>query len=291
MIRFEFGKIMESFVDWLYERFSVVFDLISAVVDFVVSAFQTILTGLPPGVVLALLVVLIHLLYSRGNKTLSKPAFKQSLPMVLFAVLGSLLIMSFRMWEETMYTMALVISSAFLALLLGMPLGVLTAKNNRLEQIVRPILDFMQTMPPFVYLIPAIIFFGVGNVPGVVATVVFALPPAVRFTNLGIRSVPKEVVEATESFGATRKQLLFKVQLPLAKPTILAGINQVIMLSLSMVVIASMVGAKGLGAKVYQGITSLNLALGFEGGMGIVVLAILLDRLTQAAGNLKKKNK
>lgn len=191
-------------------------------------------------------------------------------------------------WEETMLTFALVVASAILALLIGIPLGIWAAKRDRVDNTIRPILDFMQTMPPFVYLIPAILFFSVGNVPGVVATVVFALPPGVRFTSLGIRNVQPDVVEAAWSFGASNKQLLYKVQLPLAKSTILAGVNQVIMLSLSMVVIASMVGAAGLGQAVYKGILTANIALGFEAGMGIVVVAIILDRITQALGDSAK---
>lgn len=191
-------------------------------------------------------------------------------------------------WEDTMLTFALVVSSAILALLIGIPLGIWAAKSDRVNDTVRPVLDFMQTMPPFVYLIPAILFFSVGNVPGVVATIVFALPPGVRFTSLGIRNVQPDVVEAAWSFGASNRQLLYKVQLPLAKSTILAGVNQVIMLSLSMVVIASMVGAAGLGQAVYKGILTANIALGFEAGMGIVVVAIILDRITQALGDSSK---
>lgn len=195
-----------------------------------------------------------------------------------------LVVFSHSYWEETMLTLALVVASTFLALVIGIPLGVWASRNDRVEFTLRPILDFMQTMPPFVYLIPAILFFSVGNVPGVVATVVFALPPGVRLTSLGIRSVQPDVVEAAHSFGSSDRQLLFKVQLPLAKPTIMAGVNQVIMLALSMVVIASMVGAAGLGASVYKGILKADVALGFEAGIGIVIIAVLLDRITQQIG-------
>jgi len=182
----------------------------------------------------------------------------------------------------TTQTMALVISASIIALLIGIPLGIWASRSDRAESVIRPILDFMQTMPAFVYLIPAILFFGVGNVPGIVATVIFALPPAVRLTNLGIRGVQEDVVEASIAFGSTKRQLLYKVQIPLAMPTILAGVNQVIMLSLSMVVIASMVGAGGLGQAVYRGILKADVGLGFEAGLGIVILAIILDRLTQS---------
>ncbi|HSH20984.1 MAG TPA: ABC transporter permease subunit, partial [Draconibacterium sp.] len=170
----------------------------------------------------------------------------------------------------------------------GIPLGIVAARNNTSDAIIRPVLDLMQTIPAFVYLIPAIFFFSVGNTPGVIATVIFSLPPAVRLTSLGIKNVPSDVIEAGRAFGATEKQILFKIQLPLAKPTILAGINQVILLALSMVVIASMVGAKGLGSIVYQGIQQNNIAKGFESGLGIVILAIILDRITQS---IAKNNK
>jgi glycine betaine/proline transport system permease protein len=198
------------------------------------------------------------------------------------AGLALLFLMDF--WEETMKTLALVVTSAILALIIGIPLGIQTARSETMERIVRPILDFMQTMPAFVYLIPAILFFSVGNVPGVVATVVFALPPAVRLTNLGIRTVQQDVVEAAKAFGASERQLLYKVQIPLALPSILAGVNQVIMLSLSMVVIASMVGAAGLGQAVYKSILQADIGLGVESGLGIVIIAIVLDRITQAIG-------
>ncbi|WP_246222886.1 ABC transporter permease [Draconibacterium halophilum] len=193
-----------------------------------------------------------------------------------------MLIWAMGYWEEAIQTTTLVIVATIIALLFGIPLGIWAARSNTANAIIRPILDLMQTMPAFVYLIPAIFFFSVGNTPGVIATVIFSLPPAVRLTSLGIRNVPSDVIEAGHAFGATDKQILFKIQLPLAKTTILAGINQVILLALSMVVIASMVGAKGLGAIVYQGIQQNDIAKGFESGLGIVVLAIILDRITQA---------
>jgi len=199
-----------------------------------------------------------------------------------------LIVMQQSYWEDTMLTLALVVSSALLALVIGIPLGIWASRSDRVAETVRPILDFMQTMPPFVYLIPAILFFSVGNVPGVVATVVFSLPPGVRLTNLGIRGVQPNVVEAARSFGSSDRQLLYKVQLPLAKPTIMAGINQVIMLALSMVVIASMVGAAGLGQAVYKGILTADVALGFEAGLGLVLVAILLDRISQQLGGVSK---
>jgi glycine betaine/proline transport system permease protein len=190
-------------------------------------------------------------------------------------------------WKEAIQTTTLVLVSTIIALVIGIPFGILSAKSNAADAVIRPVLDFMQTMPAFVYLIPAIFFFSVGNTPGVIATVIFSLPPAVRLTNLGIRTVPGDVIEAGRAFGANEKQILYKIQLPLAMPTILAGINQVILLSLSMVVIASMVGARGLGSIVYQGIQQNDIAKGFESGLGIVVLAIILDRITQSLANKK----
>jgi glycine betaine/proline transport system permease protein len=226
---------------------------------------------------------------SKGRKVFSKAAWKAGGGIAIFTVLGLLLLHMMGYWEETMQTIALILVSAIIALAIGIPLGVWASRNNAVDHIIRPILDFMQTLPPFVYLIPAIIFFSVGNVPGVVATIVFALPPAVRLTNLGIRNVQQDVVEASKAFGCTKRQLLFKVQIPLAKPTILAGVNQVIMLALSMVVIASMVGAGGLGQSVYRGILQADMGLGFEAGLGIVILAIFLDRVTQALGISRKQ--
>ncbi|MFW5969909.1 MAG: ABC transporter permease, partial [Halofilum sp. (in: g-proteobacteria)] len=202
----------------------------------------------------------------------------------IFTIISMFLFFQMELWAETMSTLAIVLSASFVALLIGGPLGIAMARSDKVEMIVRPVLDFMQTMPPFVYLIPAAIFFGLGNVPGTIATVVFAMPPAVRLTNLGIRQVHEENIEAGLAFGCTPRQLLTKVQLPLAMPTIMQGVNQTIMLSLSMVVIASMIGAGGLGDTVLTGIQRLNVGLGFEGGLGVVMIAILLDRITQTFG-------
>jgi glycine betaine/proline transport system permease protein len=188
------------------------------------------------------------------------------------------------LWTLTMSTLALVLSSVVIALILGVPLGIWSSKSDKVWNVMRPVLDFMQTLPAFVYLIPAVLFFRLGPVPGVVATLVFSLPPAVRLTNLGIRQVPKEIKEAALSFGCTSRQMLVKAELPVALPTIMAGINQTIMLALSMVVIAGMIGAGGLGNEVLRGITQLRIDVGFEGGIAIVILAIFLDRVTQALG-------
>jgi glycine betaine/proline transport system permease protein len=210
--------------------------------------------------------------------------------LALFTVVGCWLIQSMGFWDPMIQTLALVLSATAFALLLGVPLGIASAASPMVDRISKPILDFMQTMPAFVYLIPAVLFFGLGKVPGAIATLIFAMPPAVRLTSLGIRGVPAEVVEAAQSFGSTPMQLLFKAQLPIALPTILAGLNQTIMLALSMVVIGGMIGAGGLGEVVLSGITQLKIGLGFESGLSVVILAIYLDRLTQSIGSFNGKS-
>ncbi len=201
-----------------------------------------------------------------------------------FTLMGFVLVLSMGYWVPTMETLALVMAATFFALLIGVPAGIWSARSVVAHQVIRPVLDFMQTMPAFVYLIPAVLFFGLGRVPGAIATLIFAMPPAVRLTALGIRQVPEEVVEAAQAFGATSSQLLMKAQLPIAMPTILAGLNQTIMLALSMVVIGGMIGAGGLGAEVLSGITQMKIDVGFESGIAVVVLAIFLDRITQRLG-------
>lgn len=205
-----------------------------------------------------------------------------------FAGLSLGLVWTLGLWPAMIETLSLVVTATLIALVMGIPAGIAMAKSDATEQAIRPVLDFMQTMPAFVYLIPAAMFFGLGQVPGVFATIIFAMPPAVRLTNLGIRQVPKELVEAGIAFGCTPRQLLFKVQMPTALPSIMAGVNQTIMLALSMVVIASMIGAGGLGNEVLRGIQRLDIGLGFEGGLAVVILAILLDRLTQSFGSAQR---
>jgi glycine betaine/proline transport system permease protein len=192
-------------------------------------------------------------------------------------------------WPQTMVTLALIIAATVISLVLGLPLGIWAARSDRVAAIVRPTLDFMQTMPAFVYLIPAAMLFGLGRVPGVLATVIFAMPPVVRLTSLGIRQVNKEQVEAGITFGCTPTQVLFKVQIPGAMPSIMAGINQTIMMALSMVIIASMVGAGGLGNDVLASIQRLDIGLGFESGLAVVLLAIMLDRITETFGAQGKR--
>ena len=202
----------------------------------------------------------------------------------LFCAASLLLIANMGFAHQTVVTLALIFSATLISLTLGIPLGIWAGRNDNAEAIIRPILDFMQTMPAFVYLIPAAMFFGLGRVPGVIATVIFAMPPVVRLTSLGIRQVNKEQVEAGIAFGCTPTQLLFKVQIPSAMANLFAGINQTIMMALSMVIIASMVGAGGLGNDVLSSISRLDIGLGFESGLGVVLLAIMLDRITESFG-------
>lgn len=264
------GDWVEAGVDWVQENLTGVLDGISDGLGLVVNTFEDGLLAIPP-ILLALVIVGIA-------------CWRVGWRFGVFALTAMVLIFGMEIWTETVSTLALVIGSSLVALAIGIPVGITMARSDMVEAIVRPILDFMQTMPPFVYLIPAAIFFGLGKVPGSIATLIFAMPPAVRLTNLGIRQVSREHVEAGQAFGCTDRQLLFKVQLPLAMPSIMAGVNQTIMLALSMVVIASMIGAGGLGNTVLTGIQRLNVGLGFEGGLGVVLLAILLDRITQSFG-------
>ena len=270
------GQYIESAVNWLTDNFSGLFDGINTVMSALIGAIETFWLWLPFYLVIVFFAGIAY--WKTGWKN------------AVFTLLGLIFIYFTGFWEETMLTLALVLASAFVALLAGIPLGIWSARSQAANNAIRPILDFMQTMPAFVYLIPAVLLFGLGTVPGAFATIIFAMPPVVRLTMLGIRQVPEDIVEATRAFGATPSQLLIKVQLPLAMPTILAGINQTIMMSLSMVVIASMIGAKGLGEIVLQGISQLRIGLGFESGLAVVLLAIILDRITQNLGKNRKTN-
>lgn len=244
----------------------------------VVNAFQWVFDLLPAW----LFIILVLLLTFWINRK------KQKWGLLVFELIGLLLIWNLDFWRDMTQTLTLVLTSSLIALVVGIPLGIWMSKSNIVEAIFKPILDFMQTMPAFVYLIPAVAFFGIGMVPGVVASVIFAMPPTVRMTNLGIRQVSTELVEAADSFGSTGWQKLIKVELPMAKSTMMAGINQSIMLSLSMVVIASMIGAMGLGTRVYFAVGRNDAGGGFVAGIAIVIVAIILDRLTQS---FNKKNK
>lgn len=270
MLSIPIGSWIESFINFLMANCTVLFDFISSVVGFCIEIFESGLQGAPAWTMLVVLFLLALWRLGWGYA---------------FVFLGAmLLILGMDMWDKTMSTLAIIVASTFISLLFALPLGILMAKNDTLEGIFRPILDFMQTMPPFVYLIPAAMFFGLGKVPGTIATVTFCAPPSVRLTNLGIRQVPGELREAAIAFGCTPMQLLRKVEIPSAMPTIMAGVNQNIMMALSMVVIASMIGAGGLGNVVLSGIQRMDIGLGFEGGLGVVILAIILDRITQSLG-------
>lgn len=262
---------VESGLGWLVANFRGVFQAVRAPVDTVLTSVESTLGAAPAVLVIAIMALLAWQLSSK------RLALATIISLTLIGFIGA--------WQEAMITLALVITSLIFCILIGLPTGIWLARNDRVAGVMRPVLDAMQTTPPFVYLVPIVMLFGIGNVPGVVVTIVFALPPLIRLTNLGIRQVPEDLVEASRSFGASPHQLLFKVQLPLAMPTIMAGVNQTLMLALSMVVIASMIAVGGLGQMVLRGIGRLDMGLATVGGLGIVLLAIILDRMTQALGS------
>lgn len=270
------GSYVEKGVDWITENFQGFFGGIKSLLSYIIDGTEWMLLAIPVIVFILLLSLLAWWIAGKGIS--------------IFTAAGLFLIHNLGLWKNTIQTLSLVSASTVIALIIGLPLGILMSKSNAANKIIRPLLDFMQTMPAFVYLIPAVYFFDLGEVPGAVATIIFAMPPVVRLTNLGIRQVPSDVVEAAKSFGSTPSQLLFKVQLPLAVPTIMAGLNQTIMLSLSMVVISAMIGAEGLGKTVYEGITQMKIGKGFEGGLAVVIMAMLLDRITQALSVEQKKS-
>lgn len=293
MNKLNIGKYIEHFVDWLSDAAAPLFRQITIIIENSIDVLQELLGYIPFYIIIALVALAAFVIKKKGLKRvkISRANIVTLIGFPSFCVVGLFLIYWMGFWMQTIDTFILVLVSTLLVLLFGIPLGIWCAYNNKVYAVVRPLLDFMQTMPAFVYLIPAILLFSVGNVPGVLATVIFSIPPAVRMTALGIKNVSKEVVEASVAFGCTSRQTLFKVQIPLAMTTIMAGINQVIMLALSMVVIASMVGARGLGESVYAGIQQADVALGFEAGLCIVILAIILDRMTQAFGKKKEETK
>ncbi|MGY8831192.1 MAG: ABC transporter permease [Pseudomonadales bacterium] len=266
----DLGSWVNDVVQHLLDNYSDGFDSIGAVVNGFSEGIEWLLM-LPPAWLLIAIFIGLGL-WRIGYK------------FGIFTAISFVLIVLTGFWEQTVVTLGLTFSATLISLLLGIPLGIWAARSERVATIIRPILDFMQTMPAFVYLIPAAMLFGLGRVPGIIATVIFAMPPAVRLTNLGIRQVNKEIIEAGQSFGCTPRQLLFKVQLPNAMPSIMAGVNQTIMMALSMVIIASMVGAGGLGNDVLASIQRLDIGLGFESGMAVVLLAIILDRITESFG-------
>lgn len=265
------GEWMTHLIEWITITFSFIFEAIKETGTTQMTFFTRILGSIPP---LIFIVLVMLLAYFISNK-------KWGLP--IFVAIGLVYIYNQGLWENMLYTLTLILMASLVSMIIGIPLGILMAKNKVAHSIIQPLLDFMQTMPAFVYLIPSVAFFGIGIVPGVFASVIFALPPIVRFTNLGIQQVPKELVEAAESFGSTPKQKLFKLELPMALPTIMAGMNQTVLLSLSMVVTASMIGAPGLGTNVLSALQRGQVGNGFVSGFALVVLAIIIDRILQKA--------
>ncbi|MFG5776871.1 glycine betaine/L-proline ABC transporter permease ProW [Comamonas sp. J-3] len=265
---------INSGLSWVVTHFRPFFQTVRAPIDGTLTGVEHLLTAVP---MLAMVVLLALIAWQFAGGVLA-----------IGAVVSLLVIGMLGIWHEAMVTLSLVLTSLVFCIVIGLPLGILLASSERAQKIFRPVLDAMQTTPAFVYLVPVVMLFGIGNVPGVVVTIVFALPPLVRLTNLGIRQVRPDLVEASRAYGASPLQLLWKVQLPLAMPSIMAGINQALMLSLSMVVIASMIAVGGLGQMVLRGIGRLDMGLATVGGLGIVLLAILLDRITQAMGQPRR---
>ncbi|KQR69146.1 choline ABC transporter permease subunit [Rhizobium sp. Leaf341] len=268
--RVPIGQSAKAFVDWLTTNFSLFFDQLSRFLSSVVSAILFVLQYPHPLVVVGLVTVLAWWL-------------RRSIGVTLFTGLGLLLIINQGYWKETTETLALVLAASVVSMAIGIPLGIAAARRAWVYAFMRPVLDLMQTIPTFVYLIPALILFGLGMVPGLIATVIFAIPAPIRLTRLGIISTPPSLTEAAVSFGATPGQVLRKIELPFAMPQIMAGLTQTIMLSLSMVVISALVGANGLGVPVLRALNTVNVAKGFEAGLCIVILAIILDRLFRSS--------
>lgn len=258
---------VQEFVNWLVLNYRDIFQAIKAPIELCLEGFEWLFTSLHPVVIIVLFAYAAWRFV--GKKT------------TVFTIVTLLLIGYLGLWEETMITLAMVISSVFFCAIVGIPLGIMSGRSDRFELFLRPALDAMQTIPPFVYLVPVVMLFSIGTVSGILATIVFALPPIVRLTSLGIRQVHPELIEAALAFGATPWQVLRKVQFPLALPSIMAGLNQTLMMALSMVVIAALIGAGGLGNPVVQGLNTLEIGLATIGGLAIVLLAMVLDRITQ----------
>lgn len=260
------GQWIKSFIDVITDNGAWFFDAISVSLEFFIEGLTQLLLWFNPFVLIILFCALAY-------------ALQRSWKIVALTAVSLLLVINLGYWEETIQTFSLVIFSTLVCVIIGVPLGIKAAHNPKIYAMLRPMLDLMQTIPTFVYLIPTMILFGLGVVPGLISTVIFALPAPIRLTYLGISEVPTALKEAGESFGATPRQRLFHVELPAAMPTIMAGVTQCIMLSLSMVVIAGMVGAPGLGIPVLRALNTVNIAKGFEAGLAIVIIAILLDRV------------
>ncbi len=318
IIEFDLGQAVEHGIDFLRNNCSVFFDNVGDSLEYIGKSMEAFLLFIPPWLIIAVFVgfafwrvsyrfaiftalSLLLVLYGFANGFweltilaiwLSLLSLKRNkltyvlstisylyLPYILYE-LGK----PSGYWDDTMITLGLILNSTLISLIIGIPLGICMAKSRYVEYIIRPVLDLMQTMPAFVYLIPATILFNIGYSVGIIATIIFAMPPAVRLTHLGIRQVNRELLEAGRSFGCTHWQLLFKVQLPNAMPSIMTGVNQCLMMSLSMVIIGSMVGVEGLGQLVNKSLTTLNISLGFKSGLAVVLLAVILDRITESFG-------
>ncbi|WP_353808061.1 ABC transporter permease [Agromyces sp. SYSU T00194] len=275
--RLPLGQWVEDFIDVLTEALSGFFAVVRAVFLGFYDGVDWVLSTPPFWAIIVLVAALAW--WARGWK------------LAVGSAVGLLVILGVDQWENAMDTLALVLVASAIAVVIAIPVGILAARSDLASKVIKPILDFMQTMPAFVYLIPALILFRVGVVPGIVATIVFAMAPGVRLTELGIRGVDSEVVEAGQAFGSSPGRILRQIQLPLAMPSIMAGVNQVIMLSLSMVVIAGMVGAGGLGGDVVASLNRIDVALGFEAGLSVVILAVILDRITGAFGGGLRRRK
>ncbi len=268
------GDAIEWFVRWLVANLSVIFDGIRDGLNFITGLLRDGMLAIEPVILILIFGLIIWLLTSKLT--------------ALLGIVGLGLIWNIGLWPQLISTLVLVVVAVTIALIIGIPIGVLMTRSSKLEAAMRPMLDFMQTMPPFVYLIPAVMLFGIGIVPGLFATIIFAIPPPVRLTYLGITQVPEDMKEMAVAFGANDRQVLRKIELPLSLPSIMAGVNQCIMLGISMVVIAAMIGAGGLGGEVMRAVNRLDLALGFESGLAIVVLAIILDRVSRNIGSGKE---
>ncbi|MFT6448715.1 MAG: glycine betaine/proline transport system permease protein [Oleispira sp.] len=263
------GNYIETFVDWLVDNGASFFDAISESLEWLISLFTNALLWLNPIAFIAIVVAIA--LY-----------FRRSVGLAIYAVVSLTLIWNLGYWVETMQTLALVLYAAFFCMLIGLPIGIYAAHHANFYKALQPVLDLMQTVPTFVYLIPTLTLFGLGVVPGLISTIIFAIAAPIRLTYLGISEVPQDILEAGRSFGATKRQILFRIELPAAATSIAAGVTQCIMLSLSMVVIAALVGADGLGKPVVRALNTVDIASGFEAGLAIVLLAILLDRIFKA---------
>jgi glycine betaine/proline transport system permease protein len=269
-IRIPLDRWIADFVNWLSFNYRPTFQAMKRPIEVILQGVDGVLQAVPP---LAFIIIVALLAWRVAGWRVG--AFTAA-AMTMVGMIG--------LWTQTMTTLSMVLAAVLVCVVIGVPIGILAARSDRFAAGLRPVLDVMQTTPAFVYLVPVVMLFSIGTVAGVIATIIFALPPLIRLTNLGIRGVPEDVVEAAEAFGSSEREILVKVRLPLAMPTIMAGVNQTIMLALSMVVIAAMIGASGLGVPVVEGLNALRIGVAGIGGVAIVLLAIVLDRITQAIG-------